>query len=350
MKEPVINITKEILQLIAEIDEFKGEWKALGRLAPHRLNALKKVASIESIGSSTRIEGVKLTNREIERLLFGLDITSFRSRDEEEVAGYAEVMNIIFESFEDIRLTENYLKQLHSILLKYSSKDQRHRGEYKKLPNHVEAFDNDGKSLGIVFETATPFDTPMKMKALLQWTNQNFDAKESHPLLIMGIFIVHFLAIHPFQDGNGRLSRILTTLFLLQNDYSYVLYSSLESIVEMNKAHYYQSLRKAQDTLDSDDSGMEDWILFFLRSLKTQKDDLSKKIEREQIMLKLPPLSTQIIEIITEHGRATISDIQRITQANRNTIKVRLRELVGDGYLIKNGQGKGTWYTVFENK
>jgi len=246
MKEPFINITKDILRLVAELDEFKGEWKALGNLAPHRLKALKKIATIESVGSSTRIEGVKLTDREVEQLLSGFDTRSFRSRDEEEVAGYAEAMNLVFESFQEILVTENHIKQLHSILLKYSLKDVRHRGEYKKLPNHVEAFDHNGKSLGIIFETALPFETPMKMETLLKWTNHNLEAKELHPLLIIAIFIVHFLAIHPFQDGNGRLSRILTTLLLSQNGYSYIPYSSLESIFEQNKYNYYLALRKAQ--------------------------------------------------------------------------------------------------------
>ena len=264
MKEPVISITKDILRLVAEVDEFRGEWRALSNLAPDRLNALKKIAAIESVGSSTRIEGVKLTDREVEQLLSGLDTTSFRSRDEEEVAGYAEAMNLVFESFQEILVTENHIKQLHSILLKYSSKDIRHRGEYKKLPNHVEAFDHNGKSLGIIFETASPFETPMKMEALLQWTNHNLEAKELHPLLIIAVFVVHFLAIHPFQDGNGRLSRILTTLLLLQNGYSYVPYSSMESIVEQNKDNYYLALRKAQRTLDTDDSGLGNWLFFFL--------------------------------------------------------------------------------------
>jgi len=197
MKESVINITKDILRLVAEVDEFKGEWKALENLAPDRLKALKKIATIESVGSSTRIEGVRLTDREVEQLLSGLDTRSFRSRDEEEVAGYAEAMNLVFASFQEILITENHIKQLHSILLKYSLKDVRHRGEYKKHPNHVEAFDHNGKSLGIIFETASPFETPIKMDTLLKWTNHNLEAKELHPLLTIAIFIVHFLAIGP---------------------------------------------------------------------------------------------------------------------------------------------------------
>jgi len=346
MKEPVINITKDILRLVAAVDEFRGEWRALSNLAPDRLNALKKIAAIESVGSSTRIEGVKLTDREVEQIFSGLDTMSFRSRDEEEVGGYAEAMNLVFESFQEILVTENHIKQLHSILLKYSSKDVRHRGGYKKLPNHVEAFDHNGKSLGIIFETASPFETPIKMEALLQWTNHNLEAKELHPLLIIAVFVVHFLAIHPFQDGNGRLSRILTTLLLLQNGYSYVPYSSLESIIEQNKDNYYLALRKAQRTLDTDDSGLGNWLSFFLNCLRKQKDNLVQKIAIEHKRIKLPALSNQILEIIKEHGQATISDVQAITDANRNTIKIRLRELVADNYLVKIGRGKSTRYTI----
>ncbi len=345
VKEPDVNITKEILRLIAEIDEFKGQWKALGNLAPERLDALKKVATVESVGSSTRIEGAKLTDREVEQLLAGLDIGSFHSRDEEEVAGYAEVMSLVFGSFRELPVTENHIKQLHSILLNYSSKDVRHRGEYKKLPNNVEAFDRNGKSLGVIFETATPFDTPKEMTALTDWTNRSLHAGELHPLLIIAVFIVCFLTIHPFQDGNGRLSRILTTLLLLQCGYAYVPYCSLESIIEQNKDRYYLALRKAQKTLKTDDSELEAWLAFFLRCLKTQKDNLTKKIKWEKIMLNLPELSEQILSIVKEHGRATISDIGAITRANRNTIKVRLRELVTDGFLEKHGKAKGTWYT-----
>ncbi len=350
MKEPIVNITQELLSLISEIDEFKGAWKAIGNLAPDRLKALKKIASIESIGSSTRIEGVKLNDREIEQLLSGLDTASFHSRDEEEVAGYAKVMNLVFESFEEIPVTENHIKQLHAILLKYSNKDTRHRGKYKKMPNHVEAFDEDGKSLGVIFETATPFDTPGKMKDLVKWAGRKLKDKDSHPLLITAIFVVHFLAIHPFQDGNGRLSRILTTLMLLKNGYFYVPYSSLENVIERNKDNYYPALRKSQSTLYNDDSELETWILFFLRSLKAQKDILEKKIERENMMVKLPGLSMQIMEIVKEHGQTTISEIQTITNANRNTIKVRLRELVSNNYLLKEGKGKATWYSTGNNK
>ncbi len=346
MREPIVNITNDMLRLISEMDEFKGEWKAIGNLAPDRLHALKKIATIASVGSSTRIEGVKLTDQEVEALLAGLDIRSFRSRDEEEVAGYAEAINLVFASFEEIPLTENHIKQLHRILLKFISKDVRHRGEYKKLPNHVESFDHNGKSLGVIFETASPFDTPIKMESLVKWTNQHLEISDLHPLLVIAVFTLHFLAIHPFQDGNGRLSRILTTLLLLKNGYLYVPYSSLESIIEQNKEGYYLSLRQSQKSLDTEDSNLEVWLLFFLNCMKKQKDNLAQRIDWENVLRKLPDLSNKLLEIVKAQGRTTISDIHAITKANRNTIKVRLRELVSDGYLSKEGEGKGTRYTL----
>ncbi len=344
MLNPSINITPEILNLIAKIDEFKGAWMAIGNLAPDRLNSLKHVATIESIGSSTRIEGVKLTDREIEALLSGLDKKSFGSRDEQEVAGYADAMNIVFESYSEIPFTENYIRQLHQILLQYSSKDGRHRGEYKKLPNHVEAFDSDGKSLGVIFETSSPFDTPRDMTLLLTWTIGQLEEKTLHPLLIISVFVVHFLAIHPFQDGNGRLSRVLTTLLLLKNGYLYVPYSSLESVIEKNKDSYYLALRRTQGSFKFDNPDYMPWLLFFLNALDAQKEILSRKVERENVFAKLPKLSLQIIEIVKDHGELSISEIESVTKANRNTIKKRLAELVRNNYLIKQGQGKGTRY------
>lgn len=346
MINPLIKITPEILNIISKMDEFKGAWRAIGNLAPDRLNSLKHVATIESIGSSTRIEGVKLTDREVEALLPGLDRKSFGSRDEQEVAGYADVMNTVFKSFNEIHFTENYIRQLHKILLQYSSKDSRHRGEYKKMPNHVEAFDHDGNSLGVIFETSSPFDTPMAMEELLTWTGGQLDEKTLHPLLIISVFVVHFLAIHPFQDGNGRLSRVLTTLLLLKNGYLYVPYSSLESVIEKNKDNYYLALRRTQGSLKSDNPDYIPWLLFFLNALNAQKDMLSRKIERENLFAKLPQLSLQIIGLVKEHGELSISEIESATKVNRNTIKKRLADLVRDKYLIKLGQGKGTRYAL----
>jgi Fic family protein len=342
-----LKITPEILNLIAEIDEFKGSWKALGTLAPDRLAALRKIATIESIGSSTRIEGASLSDRAIETLLSNLDSKSFSTRDEQEVAGYADVMQILFDSWETIPISENYIKQLHSILLQYSHKDERHRGNYKSLDNHIEAFDENGKSLGILFTTANPMMTTILMKELVDWTRTAFIEKQLHPLLVIGIFIVRFLAIHPFQDGNGRLSRVLTTLLLLKSGYTYVPFSSLETVIEDNKDSYYLALRRTQKDLDTENPNWNPWLLFFLRSLKRQKDRLEVKLEREKIMRSsLPQLSVSILELAKEHGRITTGEIENYTQASRSTIKARINELISMKKLARNGKGRSTWYSL----
>lgn len=284
-----INITPEFLGLIAEIDEFKGAWKALGTLAPERLSALRRVATIESIGSSTRIEGSKLSDSEVEKLLSNLSVHSFASRDEQEVAEYAETMEQIFQSWEYIPLTENHVRQLHRDLLRHSDKDERHRGTYKTSPNNVVAFDAEGNQLGVVFETAAPFDTPQLMAELIDWTNAALETKRLHPLLVIGIFTVTFLAIHPFQDGNGRLSRILTTLLLLRSGYAYTPYSSLESVIENSKEGYYLALRQTQTTIRTDAPNWQPWLLFFLRALHQQMKRLEKKVEQEHIVLAALP-------------------------------------------------------------
>lgn len=342
-----IKITPEILCLITELDEFKGAWELFSQLTPEQLNTLKKVATIESIGSSTRIEGAKLSDKEVETLLSRIKKRSFQSRDEQEVAGYAYVCDEIFSNYEAIPFTENVIKQLHSWLLKYSKKDDRHRGEYKKFPNHVEAFDSNGKRIGIVFETSTPFKTPREMEELVLWTRKSFEEKSLHPLLIIGVFIVVFLSIHPFQDGNGRLSRVLTTLLLLKHGYAYVMYSSLESIIEDNKENYYLALRRTQQSLKKSKPDFNTWLLFFLRSLQKQKTLLGEKIIREkEVLLHLPILSGEILKFIIKHGRLTISELESMTKANRNTIKKHLTSLVQYSRLIRHGKGRGTWYTI----
>ncbi|UCF81948.1 MAG: Fic family protein [Desulfobacteraceae bacterium] len=344
MDTPPFQFLPEHIKFISEIDEFKGKWHVLSDLAPDQLARLRRIATVESVGSSTRIEGARLTDTEVEILLSGLSTTTFQSRDEEEVAGYAEVMEMIFESFDKILISENHIRQLHQVLLKFSSKDARHRGEYKKFPNHVEAFDENGKSLGVIFETASPFETPFKMSELIEWVEREWERQTLHPLFITSIFIVHFLAIHPFQDGNGRLSRILTTLLLLKSGYTYVPYVSLERVIEENKDHYYLALRHAQSTLYSNNRNLNEWILFFLTSLKKQIFVLESKIKKERLIAELPPLSQDIIQFAKQHGRVTVRNVQKITGANRNTIKAHIKKLLARGEIKKMGVGKGTWY------
>jgi Fic family protein len=342
-----LQITPEVLGLIARIDEFKGAWRALGTLAPDRLSALRRVATIESIGSSTRIEGSKLTDREVEKLLANLEIKSFETRDEQEVAGYAELMDLVFSAWQNIPFNENHIKQLHQTLLRHSEKDERHRGQYKTNSNSVAAFDENGSQIGIVFETASPFDTPRLMGELVAWVTQEREKLHLHPLLIISIFVVVFLEIHPFQDGNGRLSRALTTLLLIQAGYAYVPYSSLESVIEVNKEAYYLALRQTQGTIRTDTPNWQPWLVFFLRSLAEQVRRLENKVAREKIVLAaLPELSLQIVEFAREHGRITIGNAIQLTGVSRNTLKQHFRNLVERGHLAQHGAGRGVWYAL----
>jgi Fic family protein len=342
-----IQITPEILGLIAKIDEFKGAWRALGTLAPERLSALRRVATIESIGSSTRIEGSKLSDRDVEQLITDLEIKSFTTRDEQEVAGYADVMDLVFTSWQDITFTENHIKQMHQTLLRYSEKDTRHRGDYKTHSNSVVALDQKGDQVGVIFKTATPFDTPQLMTELVSWVQQERKSGQLHPLLIISLAIVVFLEIHPFQDGNGRTSRVLTTLLLLQAGYDYVPYSSLESVIEQNKEAYYLALRQTQGTIRTDNPDWQSWIIYFLRSLAKQVGQLEKKVENEKLVLAtLPKLSLAIINFTREHGRITMGEAIRLTDASRNTLKQHFRSLVERGHLNKQGGGRGVWYEL----
>lgn len=341
-----ILITPEILGMLSTLDEFKGAWRALGMLAPDRLLALRRVATIESIGSSTRIEGSKLTDSDVEALLEKIDIQSFVTRDEQEVAGYADVMELLFSSWEHIAFNENHITQLHRDLLAHSSKDIRHRGQYKTHENRVAAFDADGKEIATIFQTASPFDTPRLMRELVEWVRYTRDNKALHPLLLVAVFVVVFLEIHPFEDGNGRLSRILTTLLLLQAGYVYVPYSSLESVIEQNKPAYYVALRQTQGTIRTAAPNWQPWITFFLSSLCSQVKRLEVKIEREQLILAtMPQLSMQILAIAKGRGRVSLPSAQLITSANRNTIRAHIRKLLASGHLERHGTGRGTWYS-----
>lgn len=347
LRPDTLQITPEILRLIAGIDEFKGAWRALGTLAPDRLSALRRVATIESIGSSTRIEGSKLSDRDVDKLLSNLAIQFFETRDEQEVAGYAELMDLVFNSWQDIPFNESHIKQLHQILLRHSEKDTRHWGQYKTNSNSVAAFDENGVQIAIVFDTATSFDTPRLMTELVGWVNQEREQAQLHQLLIIAIFVVVFLEIHPFQDGNGRLSRVLTTLLLIQTGYAYMPYSSLESVIESNKEAYYLALRQTQGTIRTDTPNWQPWMVFFLHSLAEQVRRLEKKVEREKIVLAtLPDLSMQIVEFAREHGRVTIGDAIKFTGVSRNTLKQHFRNLVERGHLSQQGSGRGVWYDL----
>ncbi|MEX2578385.1 MAG: Fic family protein [Verrucomicrobiales bacterium] len=345
--------TNEMLRLIAGIDEFKGEWRAMDSLGPEKLRSLRRIATIESVGSSTRIEGARLSDEEVERLLGNLQADSFQSRDEQEVGGYAHAVSTVQTAWRDLPLTEGILLQLHRDLLSYSVKDERHRGGWKALPNHVTAFDADGNEIGIIFETAAPFDTPRLMEELLAWHAKEERESDLHPLLRIAVFQVVFLAIHPFQDGNGRLSRVLTNLQLLRAGYAHVSYSSLESVVEHNKEAYYLALRRTQTSFRDDEADWEPWLLFFLRAMRSQIERLRERLAElpestapvhQSPPGELSPLAGKLLAVLNNRDTLSVAEAVEALGANRNTLKGKFAELVEGGFAELHGKGRGAHY------
>ena len=342
-----IHITPDMLKKISEIDSFKTTWNGgLVRLRPEQLKSMRRIATIESVGSSNRIEGNQMSDTQIETLLRNINKTSFKSRDEEEAAGYADLINTIFDDYATIPFTENYIKQLHKILLRYSGKVLRHRGEYKKDSNRVAAFDANGDEIGSIFETATPFDTPRLMAELVDRTRRNLADRYLHPIIVIGVFIVHFLAIHPFTDGNGRMSRALTVLLMLQHGYSYMPYASMESIIEASKSSYYLALRGTQKGIWADNVDYEPWLTFFVNSLFKQKQHLESKIAAAMAAndAKLSATATAILDLFETQARWTAADIARTLDKNLETVKKSVQSLVKRGILKKLGSTKSAWY------
>ena len=259
-------VYQQIMQQLSIIDSFKGNWKIIELQKSQYLKALRKIATIESIGSSTRIEGATLTNTEVEKLLKSVKITKLKNRDEEEVVGYYEVLQIILENYETIKLTESYLHQLHSILLKHSSKDQRHKGKYKNLSNKVVANYPDGTQRTI-FKTTAPHLTEAEMQRVIEWTTERFTKSDTHPVITIAIFVYEFLSVHPYQDGNGRLSRLLTTLLMMQQGYGFIQYVSFENIIETRKDDYYRALMDGQKNRGKTDELIDKWLSFFLECM-----------------------------------------------------------------------------------
>lgn len=298
---------------------------------------------MESTGSSTRIEGAGLTDAEVAQVLGGLRVDSFRKRDEEEVRGYGELLTTIFESHDSIPLTENHLKQLHGLLLKYSSRDERHRGEYKTLPNDVVLKDGD-RVVEVLFGTATPFATPRLMGELVAATNTALDDRTLHPLVVIARFVVDFLAIHPFQDGNGRLARAVTVLLLLRAGYDYVPYASLERVIEENKQAYYAALRESQMAMRADPAAFGTWLLFFLGALRAQQRALEAKLQIERDLAELSSLQQRIAAFIVERGRATSTEIAAALGETSRVIRYHLEMLATRHMIDARGEKRGRYY------
>jgi Fic family protein len=340
-----IPLTQDILARIAKIDQFKGLWQGSLRLSPQILGRLKSFVIITSTGASTRIEGAKMTDEEIARFLRGLNAKSPKGRDQEEVAGYADLIGRIFDNWKTIKLTEGWIQQFHGILLQFSEKDKLHKGKYKSGENTV-VMENDNKEQVVLFDPTPAFLVQAEMREAIEWANNELEKGDIHPLLVIANFIFEFLAIHPFSDGNGRVSRALTHLLLLHAGYSYVPYVSLDEVIEQTKAEYYIALRATQKNHKTEAENIGPWVEYFLTALTEQTERARKIMDEDQPEKLLSEKQKEVFDLFGEGKTMGVAEVVALLEGKmqRETVKQGLSRLVKLKLLERVGQGRGTRY------
>ncbi len=339
---------EKIYSLISEIDIVKGQWRLSQKLSPQMVSRLQKSVLITSTGASTRIEGSKLTDKEVEGLLTKMRVKKFKTRDEQEVAGYLELLEKIFDSYKTLTFSESFILSLHKELLNYSQKDEGHKGKYKTSSNRVEARNEKGELVGVVFNPSEPYLVAKEMKELVEWTKEMLEKGDKHPILIISNFLFEFLAIHPFQDGNGRLSRILTNFLLLKSGYEYIPFISHEKIVEDNKIEYYLALNKVQQTWKTENEELSFWVLFFLETIKTQSNEALKLLTKEDVESFLSEKQNQVWQFALEKKEFTKKEVVETTKLSIRTVENSLKKLVDMKKLERLGEGRGIRYRVLK--
>lgn len=339
--------TQQLISKISLLDTFKGKWEGIEKKENRYLKELKRIATIESIGSSTRIEGATLMDSEIEQLLKTVKISKLEKRDEQEVIGYYDALDVVLENYADFKLTENNIKHLHKFLLKHSDKDKHHFGKYKTLSNKVVANYPKGVQK-IIFNTTEPHLVQKEMQELLQWSTAAFENKRIHPLIIIAAFVYEFLSIHPFQDGNGRLSRLLTTLLLLQSGYHFVQYLSFEHLIEQKKTHYYRALMSGQKNRYSNKEKIYEWLLFFLNNLAELVNKLETKYKIYQSKGGyVNERQKKILDALDKLQPAGLSDVSAyFPKLSRNTLKKDVSYLLHQHLIEQIGKGRATMYVL----
>lgn len=342
----ITSLPEQARQTIDQIDLLKSKWNTGATLDRQVLDGLKKSVLVTSTGASTRIEGSSLSDDDVERVMRGLSLQTFKDRDQQEVRGYFELLDNVFSSYQTIPFSESTIKFFHQEVLKYTDKDEQHRGEYKKTENKVAMVSPAGEPVEILFDTTEAWKAPAEMRELVEWTQQAFLEKDLHPLLVIGNFIVEFLLIHPFTDGNGRLSRVLTNLMLLQHGYAYVPYISHEKLIEANKIEYYLALRSSQTTFRSEKENLTPWMKFFNRMLQEQVEQALELISETEIAKLLSPQQQKVWEhIATTDSEFTPRDIEAACAIPRPTVSQVLKKLLKLKWIERRGLGRGTRYT-----
>ena len=336
-----INIDWRLIGLISQIDRFDASWTSIEKKEGQTLKQLKSIATVRSVGASTRIEGSKMSNEEVEVLLKEIDITKIEDRDSQEVVGYFETLDLISELYNDIKINESGLKNLNNILLKYSKKDEWHKGDYKQHSNAVEAKLPDGTRQIIFKTTEAGFPTQDAIRLLIDWYKND---NETHPLVKCALFVYDFVSIHPFQDGNGRLSRLISTLLLLKNGYKWIQYVSFEHEIESRKKEYYRVLRNCQAQRPNENA--TEWVDFFFDALRNIQEQLMRKLEFKGVETKLSPREKSILTFIGNNAGCKSGEVSKKLGIPSPTVKRILPELIEKNLIERHGTGPGTNYSL----
>ena len=341
-------VAEELYPLIAEIDTAKGGWKLTGKLLPQTIERLTHSVIVTSTGSSNRIEGNRLTDRQVEALYKNLHIKRFKTRDEQEVAGYLEMLERVFAHYPDIPIKESFILQLHRDMLRHSEKDARHMGQYKFGSNRVEAKDQIGNVVAVIFDPTPPHLVQKEMHELVGWYEWAVETRFKHPLLLIANFVFEYLAIHPFQDGNGRTSRLLTNLMLLQHGYGFATVVSHEKLVEANKADYYLALNKAQKSWKRKREDVSEWLKFFLRMLQAQATQALQLLEDDSLEIHLSAKQMALwrwAQGLSEGEFGRKAAVEALGYSPR-TVESIIKKLVGMKRLTRIGEGRATRYKI----
>lgn len=339
-------VAEAIYSMIAEIDAVKNTFRLTNRLLPQTIKRLTQSVVVTSAGASNRIEGNRLSDEQVEILYRNLRVTSLKTRDEQEVAGYIEMLERIFANHAEMPVTENHILQIHRDMMAHSEKDQGHQGRYKTGPNRVEAKDPSGNVVGIVFEPTPPHLTKFEMQELTDWYRRAGEENFRHPLLLIANFVFEYLAIHPFQDGNGRTSRLLTNLMLLRNGYGFTKLVSHEKLIEESKVDYYLALGKTQRTWKTEDEDIAPWLIYIFEVFLRQAREAQRLLELDQFEFLLSEKQLALWTWSQSIGNRefTRADAIAALAFPPRTVEQIIKKFVEMNKLETLGQGRATRY------
>ncbi len=339
------HLSLEVTRLLEDLARFQGNWERLKRTQPEQLKRLRRIATVESVAASTRIEGADVTNAEVASILDGLPLEVMRSRDASEVRGYSDLLKLIYDQSAGLPITENYIRQMHKVLLQHSDVEAHHRGEYKRVPNDVMVSTPDGRRVTML-KTASPLETAVLMPRLVEEYAAALRSPGWHPLILIADFVLWFLSIHPFLEGNGRLSRAMSTLMLLKGGYEHVPFASLEKVAEDNKREYYSTLQRTQIATRIDARDYQPWLVFLLQSLRAQQQNLVAVLNRDREAQSLSTDQQKLLDAIQYAGSASASHLAAELRRPSRTIQYNLAVLVERKLVEFEGQRRGRRYRL----